>query len=137
MTKKRTTKVFNKRSANIYRHQRNRASGKIPYSLDELRAVIQQALTAGRCPYCGDALTEANFSIDHQQPISSGGTFAMNNIIVCDLRCNKIKGQMAIQEFVILNATLQTFSEIARKDIYARLYSGGRRFFSKRRPMVV
>ena len=73
----------------------------------------------------------ASASADPATPITRGGTFHLTNIVVTDLRCNKIKGQMTPEEFVALTAALASFGPTARKDVFARLYAGGR--FIRRR----
>jgi hypothetical protein len=90
-----------------------------------LRAVVTEALAAGTCPCCGWALNEANFSVDHHNPISRDGDFAIGNILVCHLRCNKIKGNLTSHE-LHLTAFLAHFPPEVGKDVLARLYAGGR-----------
>jgi HNH endonuclease len=90
-----------------------------------LRAVVTEALAARTCPYCGWALTEANFSVDHHNPISRDWDFSIGNILVCHLRCNKIKGNLASHEFLRLMAFLAQFPPEVGKDVLARLYAGG------------
>jgi len=49
--------------------------------------------TDGRCWYCGHALNPwKNFTVDHIQPLSSGGTDDISNLAPCCYRCNSIKG---------------------------------------------
>jgi HNH endonuclease len=85
-----------------------------------LRAVVTEALAAGTYPYCGWALNEANFSVDHHNPISRDGDFTIGNILVCHLRCNKIKGNLTSHEFL----HLAQFPPEVGKDVLARLYAG-------------
>lgn len=47
-----------------------------------------QALTGGRCLYCGNAA----HSIDHIQPLSRGGRSATENCVPACLACNGSKG---------------------------------------------
>jgi hypothetical protein len=76
-------------------------------------------------------LTAANFSIDHHNPISRGGDFSIGNILVCDLRCNNIKGNLNSHEFLRIAGVLAQFPPDVGKDVLARLYAGGR--FMRRR----
>jgi len=122
---------FASRTRNIYRHQKERAGEPLPYTLAELRAVVTEALATGTCPYCGWALTEANFSVAPHNPISRDGDFSIGNILVCHLRCNKIKGNLTSHEFRHLAAFLAQFPPEVGKDVFARLYAGGR--FMRRR----
>jgi hypothetical protein len=124
MTK--TKPSFASRTRNIYRHQTERADSPLPYTLAEMRAVVAQALIASTCPYCAGLLTVANFSIDHHSPISRDGQFSIGNILVCDLRCNKIKGNLNDREFLRLTGFLAPFPPEVGKDIFRRLYAGGR-----------
>ena len=86
--------MFDSRTRYIYRHQTERAGSPLLYTLAEMRAVVAQALSAGTCPYCAGPLTVANFSVDHSNPISRDGDFSISDILVCDLRCDKIKGKL-------------------------------------------
>jgi AAA domain/HNH endonuclease len=99
MTKTKRRGSFASRTRNIYRHQTERAGEPLRYTLAELRAVVTEALAAGTCPYCGWALNDFNFSVDHHNPISRDGDFSIGNILVCHLRCNKIKGNLTSHEF--------------------------------------
>ena len=101
MPKTKSRASFAARTRNIYRHQAERAGGCLPCTLEQLREVVKAAFMTG-CPYCGGSISVANFSIDHVTPITRGGTFHLTNIVVADLRCNKIKGQMTPEEFVAL-----------------------------------
>jgi 5-methylcytosine-specific restriction endonuclease McrA len=112
-------------------NQTERAGSPLPYTLAEMRAVVAQALSAGTCPYCAGPLTVANFSIDHHNPISRDGDFSIGNIVVCDLRCNKIKGKLTDCEFQRFTAFLAQFPPEVGKDVLVRLYAGGR--FLRRR----
>ena len=84
-------------------NQTERAGKPLPYTLAKLRAVVTEAIAAGTCPCCDWALTEANFSVDHHNPISRDGDFSIGNILVCHLRCNKIKGNLTSHEFLHLD----------------------------------
>jgi 5-methylcytosine-specific restriction endonuclease McrA len=126
MTKTKKKPSFASRTRNIYRHQTERAGSPLPFTLAEMRAVVAQALSVGTCTYCAGPLTVANFSIDHHNPISRGGDFSFGNIVVCDPRCNKIKGNLNDHEFLHLMAFLAHFPLEVGKDVRARLYAGGR-----------
>jgi 5-methylcytosine-specific restriction endonuclease McrA len=106
-------------------NQPERAGEPLPYTLAELRAVVAQALSAGTCPYCAGQITVASYSIDHLNPISRDGDFSIGNIVVCDLRCNKIKGNLIDHEFLRLTGFLAEYPPEVAKDMLARLYGGG------------
>jgi hypothetical protein len=76
--------------------------------------------------HSGCPLTVANFSVDHHNPISRDRDFSIDNIIVCDLRCNRIKGNLKNHDFLDLTAFLARFPPDVARDVLARLYAGGR-----------
>ena len=47
------------------------------------------------CQYCGTSETETGgeLTLDHFQPVSSGGTDDILNLIYCCFRCNIYKGE--------------------------------------------
>jgi hypothetical protein len=63
------------------------------------------------CPYCPGPLTVANFSIDHHDPISCDADYSIANILVCHLRCNKIKGNLNNHEYLRLTGFLAQFRQ--------------------------
>jgi 5-methylcytosine-specific restriction endonuclease McrA len=129
--KSKEAKILTRRSRDIFRHQRDRArqaGAVLGLTLDQLRRKVMLRLGMP-CSYCCQPLTAQNFSLDHRQPLSRGGTWDADNLVVICLRCNKIKGNLCDDEFRhFIDAVLQ-LDEVARKDIMARLYAGGRRFF--------
>lgn len=52
----------------------------------------------GACAYCGS--TVGPFSIDHVVPVSRGGTHDLGNLVVACRRCNSVKGNRPVHEFV-------------------------------------
>lgn len=73
---------------------------------DYSKAAIELREKAERCYYCGCKLGETGKrkrTLDHVKPISSGGTYALDNLVPCCARCNNIKGsknpQQMIEEF--------------------------------------
>jgi hypothetical protein len=44
-------------------------------------------------------LAELNFSVDHRDPTSRGGSFSIRNTDIVCLRCNQIKGALTRAEF--------------------------------------
>lgn len=55
-----------------------------------------------RCALSGRALTPQTASLDHIQPLSRGGTHAIENLWVVDLHANAAKGTLTVDEFVAL-----------------------------------
>jgi 5-methylcytosine-specific restriction endonuclease McrA len=121
-------RIFQARSANIYRHQRELAaqSGcKLDYDLARLRECIKLKLGT-RCPYAGEPITVRNFSADHDVPVSRGGTFQFENLRIVSQRGNELKGTLTRDEFTRLLQTLQTMEPAAKQDVLRRLRAGGK-----------
>ncbi len=117
-----------KRTSNIYRHQRERAQQygvQLPYGLGQLRDLVSTALDK-QCPYCDVVLDYRNFSVDHSEPVSRGGSFALDDLCVICMRCNQVKGNMNEGEFTRLLWLLREFQADVARNILARLRAGGR-----------
>lgn len=72
-----------------------------------------------------------HFSVDHHNPISRGGDLSIGNILAGGLRCNKIEGDLNNHEFLSLTVFHAQVPPEVGKDVFARLYAGGR--FMRRR----
>jgi 5-methylcytosine-specific restriction endonuclease McrA len=121
-------RIFQTRSANIYRHQRELAaqSGcELDYTLERLRDDVRLKLSK-RCPYTGELITVRNFSVDHDVPISRGGTFWFENLRIVSRRGNEVKGKLTHDEFMRLLETLDAMDPEAKQDILRRLRAGGK-----------
>lgn len=46
----------------------------------------------GLCAYCEKPMPLSEVTFDHVIPISKGGTFANNNIVLAHYKCNRDKG---------------------------------------------
>jgi 5-methylcytosine-specific restriction endonuclease McrA len=90
-----------------------------------LRDLVNAAL-GQPCPYCPDVLDHRNFSVDHSEPISRGGSFALDELCIICLRCNQVKGNMNEGEFTRLLWLLKEFHPDAARNLLARLRAGGR-----------
>lgn len=75
------------------------------------------------CYYCDEGLTPKNFSVDHRQPVSRGGTSAFNNLAPVCKRCNDVKGSMTEQEYLDLRRMVATWED-GGKAIFRRLRGG-------------
>lgn len=107
--------------------RRARAHGAaLDYGLCDLRNLIHSAIADGKCPFCRGPITEANFGIDHADPVCRSGGFDFANLIVCCMPCNSAKGPLTATEFRALLAILATWPEQARKNTLARLKAGAR-----------
>jgi 5-methylcytosine-specific restriction endonuclease McrA len=116
------------RSANIYRHQRELAAKSgcaLDYSLQQLRDDIRLKL-GRRCPYTGELVTVRNFSVDHDVPISRGGTFWFENLRIVSQRGNELKGTLTRDEFTRLLEVLDAMELAAKQDVLRRLRAGGK-----------
>lgn len=49
------------------------------------------------CVYCGDA--PAQMCVDHQTPLSRGGSHDPSNLVACCLPCNSSKGDKLLSEW--------------------------------------
>lgn len=56
--------------------------------------------SAGCCIYCGHPLTEETMEIDHIVPKSRGGTGEYENKVCACPRCNAMKQDMDVTEFI-------------------------------------
>lgn len=52
-----------------------------------------------KCYYTGEAVEEDSLGIDHKTPISRGGTFDFDNMVVTSKYVNGAKGDMTDEEF--------------------------------------
>jgi len=121
-------RLMMRRTANIHRHQAERArkaGHELDYTLAELRAWVSQNLHA-RCPYCGQELKAANISVDHEVPTSRDGAWTAANIRFICVRCNQIKGALTAKEFSELTTLLHTWPSEAAACVLRRLRAGGR-----------
>ena len=75
------------------------------------------------CVYCQTTLTPKNFSVDHRQPVSRGGTSAFSNLFPTCKRCNDVKGTLTEAEFRALQALVATWED-GGKSLYRRLRGG-------------
>ena len=96
----------------------------IDYSFLNLLDLVRPALDDGRCPYCGEALTAHNFSLDHDRPRSRGGRHTLPNLVVCCLRCNEVKGQLTGEEFRALIRLLRAWEPTGASSVLSRLRRG-------------
>lgn len=86
------------------RSRSKRVGTKLPRR-DEVYYLVRSSFKSGfNCYYCniplkikGDSTNK--FSIDHKIPMSRGGTNTLDNLCVCCVRCNEVKGCMTEIEF--------------------------------------
>ena len=135
--------AFMRRSLSIYNGQKNRLkdlcndpfiapdkrpqSSTLPYSLDELRQKMQEALTLGRCVYCSGKLTLKKITPDHRISIAEKGSWNLDNLAMVDQSCNWAKGRLSETEFRhLLKFCGKYLSKESATDLKKRLSIGGR-----------
>lgn len=117
------------RCQGMFRHQVERAVklniAKPDYEAEDLIAMAQAALGTA-CRYCQKKITVGNLSFDHERPLDRGGLMTKDNLAVIDDSCNNKKGALTAGEFQSILVFLQSFDQVARGDVLARLGVGGR-----------
>jgi 5-methylcytosine-specific restriction endonuclease McrA len=121
--------LLTRRTYTMYRHQCERADKagmSVPYSLDELRALVSFQIDSGHvCEFCREPLKAKTFSLDHDVPIERGGIWDLSNLhVICD-RCNRAKGIMSGAEFESVLRVLREMPAATRNDTLGRLRAGG------------
>lgn len=122
--------AFMAKTRNIYAAQTRRAAElglPVEYTVDVLRGLVEAALVAGECCYCGGRLTLAKLAVDHAIPVARGGQFTIGNLRVCCQSCNWRKGKLTAEEFAEISAFLTgRFPPDVVSDIWRRLVVGGK-----------
>lgn len=83
----------------IERRKQKYSKGPLSFTCRQLREKALVALGIGLCPYCLSDLTLYNFSPDHLDPISLGGSHDLDNIEFVCLACNMAKGPLGAKEY--------------------------------------
>jgi len=117
-------RAFHVRSASIYytqvkdfKEKRNkngkitRIGRQIPFTLTDFRAWLLERLGdnsegAVKCAYCPTIVCAMDLRIDHDEPVSRGGSLGLENLIVCCDVCNREKGELNSSEYRELIVTL-------------------------------
>lgn len=117
-------RAFHVRSASIYytqvkdfKEKRNkkgriiRVGRQLPFTLTEFRAWLSEKLGnrsdgAVKCAYCPKIISALDFRVDHDEPVSRGGSLALENLILCCDVCNREKGELTSAEYQEVIATL-------------------------------
>jgi 5-methylcytosine-specific restriction endonuclease McrA len=135
--------AFMRRSLSIYNGQKKRLkdlcndpfiapdkrpqSSTLPYSLDELRQKMQEALTLGKCDYCGGKLTLKKITPDHRISIAEKGSWDLDNLAMVCQQCNWQKSTLSEHEFCLLLKFLNRYlSSESRTNVRRRLVIGGK-----------
>ena len=124
--------LFLIRTSKYWHNQKARARAKgltLTYGVEQVRTAVTLALANhGRCPYCTEKLTPANFTLDHLTPVSRGGSWELGNTIVCCMQCNQLKDNLDKDEFLRLCSLVSGWPAKVQADFWSRLKSGGGRF---------
>jgi 5-methylcytosine-specific restriction endonuclease McrA len=126
--------AFMRRSLSIYNGQKKRIAdaypddvATLPYSLDELRQKMQEALTLGRCVYCSGKLTLKKITPDHRISIAEKGSWDLDNLAMVCQQCNWQKSTLSEHEFCLLLKFLNRYlSSESRTNVRRRLVIGGK-----------
>lgn len=101
---------------------------------DELRAAVPTAqeirewLQAARpwvCVYTGQPLEIGEIGFDHAVPLARGGTFGLDNIVICHRSMNAAKGAMTFAEFMDLLTTVWEWEDRGEALLKRLKMSGG------------
>ncbi len=68
-----------------------------------------------KCKYCGKQLTRFSATLDHVQPVSRGGTNALDNLVTACLHCNSSRGNRPVMEAVTRGVAEQSAAPDADK----------------------
>lgn len=129
-------KILLKRSLSIYSGMKARAKKvfmEVPFTLAEFRAWLGTKFNsagAARCEYSGEWILVENFSVDHRQPLSRGGSFAMENLAVCSEKQNLRKGNMTKEEYAELTKHVSRYAPEVQAAIWRKLECGDVQRFS-------
>jgi len=113
--------------SNIFSGQRRRAEkagATLDFDLTEMRAAVFLRIGTN-CEHCQQPITVGNFSVDHREPTSRGGSFSIRNTDIVRLRCNQIKGALTRAEFDGLMQCIAGWNQHAKRSLLARLRAGG------------
>jgi hypothetical protein len=136
MTAKRVSQILLKRSASIYNGMKARAAKvyiKMPFTLAEFRDWLDRRFAGDGeafCDYSGEMILVEDFSVDHGQPISRGGTFGLSNLVLCSARENLRKGNMTREEYAQFKQHVECYAPEVQAAIWKRLEIGDVQRFS-------
>lgn len=117
-------RAFHLRSASIYytqvkdfKEKRNkkgriiRVGRQLPFTLTDFRAWLAEQLGfrsdgAVKCAYCPRIISALDFRVDHEEPVSRGGSLGLSNLVLCCDVCNREKGELTATEYREVIATL-------------------------------
>lgn len=78
--------------------KRSGVCGPLDISLKEFKQLIKNA--QDKCEYCGCALLDGNYHIEHKTPLNRGGGNTRENLAVVCTKCNLSKKNLTEAEFL-------------------------------------
>jgi len=123
---KRTLQMYNGDKGRI-REKTGDPKAELPYTLEELRALVQACL-GKPCKYNSKIkLSVANIAADHNVPLARGGTFDILNLDIISQQSNYRKGAWTGDEWQkFVKGLEKNFPPEAVEDMYRRLVLGGK-----------
>lgn len=99
---------------------------ELPFSEPELLEWMWEKIgtRAQPCPFCGRPIDILSASLDHDVPVSRGGSVGLNNLVLCCPICNRTKGALTGAEFRAFMAFVLKMDVPAQYDIIGRLKAG-------------
>jgi len=106
---------------------RARKFGISPPTIDDVRSVFSDALWYGTCHYCGCEYVIGSSlfqpTLDHKTPLSKGGTNKIDNLVVCCMRCNRLKRAIDYDAFVFILSKMDDYMRYADSEILRNRFS--------------
>jgi hypothetical protein len=115
------------RSQRIYEAHRRaalRSCVLLNYTEADLRGLVQRALGARVCSFCGGELDFGTFAVAFKNPPRRGGRHTFVNLMVCCRICRALKGPLDAQEFRELTLLMNHWPKMVRRRFIARLGIG-------------
>lgn len=116
--------IIRARCASIFAAQRRRARKyhtSLSYTADDLFKLV---MSTPCCKYCHEPLRPRDFQLDHQQPVSRGGHFSLENLVPVCARDNRAKHSLTDEEFSKLLKVLSGLNDYTIRNVMARLRAG-------------
>jgi 5-methylcytosine-specific restriction endonuclease McrA len=125
--------LLRRRCRLAWRHHRARARALgqgLDYTAGDLE---QRALSTPCCAYCQRPTSFGDLTWDHEHPIARGGALGLANLRLTCSRCNRLKGQLTLREYLQLTGLLAGLHPASAADLERRLLAGGRAYAGGRR----
>jgi 5-methylcytosine-specific restriction endonuclease McrA len=133
MRRKFDASAFLRTTGTRYRSMAKRAADfgipHLPFTLEQLREHVKPFI--GTQCKCGAKITVKSMALDHNEPVSRGGSWDLFNVVVPCRKCNLRKGVLLPHEYIELSKFVATLTAESREDIWRRLVIGGKFTFGK------